>query len=162
MRSKVKAKRNRQAEPSRRRSLSAAQFPGRVAPYMVQQLERRVLLSKVHVDPFLRHDLKHDQEEDSEPMPVQGTPPEPYAPPLGGTIEAVNFDGQAGSSGFYNIPPDNSAAAGPTQVVNVVNTVIQWFTKAGAQQNLQRLGNNGSSAAGSFFASLSPLTGCFD
>src|SRR5262245_173231 len=114
--------------------------------YAVEPLDRRLLLANgtIHLDPHLRTELRRGEEgEEGEEVPVQGGPVDPYAPPLGGTIEAINFDAQASSSGFYNIPPDNSAAAGPSHVVNVVNTVIQWFTKAGTLQNTQRFGNNG-------------------
>jgi hypothetical protein len=86
----------------------------------------------------------------------------PSAPTLAGTIEAIDFDTQSASSGFYDIPPDSSAAAGPNNLVNVVNTDIQWFTKAGALQNTQRLGKNSSTATGSFFAAQNPTTGTFD
>jgi hypothetical protein len=122
---------------------------------IAEALESRRLLSGTpHLDPHLLKDLRKGEEEDIEPVHVLPGTPDPYAPPLGGTIEAVNFDTQASATGFYTIPPDNSAAAGPSHVVNVVNSVIQWFTKAGVQQRLQSLG--------SFFTSLSPLTGGFD
>jgi hypothetical protein len=86
----------------------------------------------------------------------------PSAPGLGTTIDAVNFITDAANSGFYHIPPDPIGVAGPNHVVNVVNTSIQWYTKAGGQQNNQRLGRNSSTAAGSFFELLSPINGTFD
>jgi hypothetical protein len=45
-------------------------------------------------------------------------------------------------------------AAGPDHLVSVVNTSIEWHTKAGLQQNSQSLAD--------FFAPLSPLTQTFD
>jgi hypothetical protein len=78
----------------------------------------------------------------------------PLAPPLGTTFDALNFNDNAATSGFYSIPPDPSGAAGPTHVVNVVNTTIEWYTKAGVMQNRQSLA--------SFFTSLGPLTTTFD
>ena len=45
----------------------------------------------------------------------------------------------------------------------MVNCAIEWFTKAGAKQNSQRLGKNYSgSITGSFFETLVPLTYTFD
>jgi hypothetical protein len=70
------------------------------------------------------------------------------------TIEGINFDEDASNSSFYHIPPDPHGAAGPTHLVSVVNTSIEWFTKAGVTQNSQSLA--------SFFTSLTPLTGTFD
>lgn len=78
------------------------------------------------------------------------------------TIEGINFDENASNSGSYSIPPDPHGAAGPNHLVSVVNTSIEWFTKAGVQQNSQRLGKNASTHVGSFFVSLTPLTGTFD
>lgn len=78
------------------------------------------------------------------------------------TIEGINFDQDASNSGFYHIPPDPIGAAGPSHLVSVTNTSIEWFTKAGVKQNSQRLGYNGTTAVGSFFESLNPLTGTFD
>src|SRR5436190_16281344 len=47
------------------------------------------------------------------------------APSLGGTFGTINFDEQATTSGYYSTPPDNSAAAGPNQVIDTANTVIE-------------------------------------
>lgn len=58
-------------------------------------------------------------------------PPGPDAPPLGATWDAIDFDGNETLTGFYQIPPDPSGAVGPTRVVNVTNSVIQWFLKTG-------------------------------
>ncbi len=100
---------------------------------------------------------------DREADPIAYTGPIlPTTPGTTSTIEGLNFDTQASTSGFYSVPPDNSAAAGPNHVINVINTDIQWFTKAGVLQNTQRLGKNSSTAVGSFFAPLNPTTGTFD
>jgi len=78
-----------------------------------------------------------------------------YKTDLISTIEGINFDQNASNnSGSYSIPPDPHGAAGPSHLVSVVNTSIEWFTKVGVQQNSQSLA--------SFFASLTPLTGTFD
>jgi hypothetical protein len=50
------------------------------------------------------------------------------------TIEAINYTQDAALNGGDIIPPDPIAAAGPAHVVNVVNDAIQWYTKAGVQQ----------------------------
>ena len=63
---------------------------------------------------------------------------------------AIDFDGNATNTGFYNIPPDPIGAAGPNHVVNVVNTSIEWYTKAGVQQNSQSLQSFFSSATLTF------------
>ena len=83
---------------------------------------------------------------------------DPLAPPVGFAIEGINFDEGAANSGFFNIPPDPIGAAGPNHLVSVVNTSIEWHTKAGVQQNSQRLGSGG----GGFFAPLAPANGTFD
>ena len=75
-------------------------------------------------------------------------------PSLLTSIEAINFDQNTALTGFFQIPPDPSGAAGPDHVVNVVNSSIQWFAKSGgAAQNTQSLK--------SFFANV-PVTGTFD
>ena len=78
------------------------------------------------------------------------------------TFEGINFDEDATNSGFYNIPPDPHGAAGPTHLVSVTNTSIEWFTKAGVTDSSKRLGKNSTTHIGSFFQSLTPLTGTFD
>ena len=60
------------------------------------------------------------------------------------------------------IPPDPIGAAGPSHLVSVVNTVIQWFTKDGTLQHTQRLGMNSVNNTGSFFESLNPFSTTFD
>ena len=55
------------------------------------------------------------------------------------SIEGIDFDQDAANSGFYHIPPDPIGAAGPSHVVSVVNTSIEWHTKAGVQQSSQSL-----------------------
>ncbi len=101
---------------------------------------------------------------------VQGAVSSPAAPlakttagpALSISFDAVNFDTNATITGYYQIPPDPIGAAGPSNVVCMVNTTIQWFTKAGVLVGQKRLGNNGSTATGSFFETLSPLTSTFD
>jgi hypothetical protein len=92
----------------------------------------------------------------------QSTPPPPYSPSAITTIEGINFDENESISGFYSIPPDPIGAAGPSHLVSVVNTSIEWFTKTGTKQNSQRLGKNSTTHMGSFFESLTPATGTFD
>lgn len=77
-----------------------------------------------------------------------------FAPPLSASFNAINFDQNATMNGVYQIPPDTAGAAGPSHVVIVVNSAIQWYTKAGVQQNSQTLS--------SFFTSQSPATRTFD
>jgi len=74
--------------------------------------------------------------------------------PLGFTIEGINFDENAANTGYYQIPPDPIGAAGPDHLVSVVNSTIEWFTKAGVTENSQSLQ--------SFFSPVSPLTLTFD
>lgn len=78
------------------------------------------------------------------------------------TVEGINFEEDSDSSGFFHIPPDPHGASGPSHIVSVVNTSVQWFTKVGIKENTQRLGKNSSTHIGSFFQQLSPLTGTFD
>lgn len=90
------------------------------------------------------------------------------APILSSSFETIDFDGDAsnhlsGGSVTYHIPPDPSGAAGPSRVVCIVNTSIEWYTKAGALANSQRLGTNaGGSIVESFFEALSPANNLFD
>lgn len=90
--------------------------------------------------------------------PIGVPPPEAFPPGVATMIEGINFDEGAANSGFYNIPPDPIGAAGPNHVVSVVNTSIEWHTKAGVQQLSQKLGTT----SGGFFAPLSPANGTFD
>ena len=89
---------------------------------------------------------------------IAAPPPESEAPGVSANIEGINFDEGAANSVFCNIPPDPIGAAGPNHVVSVVNTSIEWHTKAGVQQLSQKLGTT----SGGFFASLSPANGTFD
>src|SRR5262245_837264 len=84
------------------------------------------------------------------------------APALISTIAGNDFDTQASLSGLFQIPPDPSGAVGPNHVVSVVNTAIQIHQKDGTLVDQRRLGHNGSTATGSFFATLSPVNGLFD
>ena len=87
----------------------------------------------------------------------------PDAPALTTTFDAINFNENSSGTGFFQIPPDPAGAVGPTHVVNVVNSHIEWYTKAGVRQNRQRLGfRTGPGAVGSFFESQAPLTTTFD
>jgi hypothetical protein len=91
------------------------------------------------------------------------TPGGPDAPALSGTIEGINFDGDATTNGgIFHIPPDNTMAVGPNNVVTVTNCTLQFFTKAGVLQNTQRMGKNITTITGSFFAPLNPVNGLFD
>jgi hypothetical protein len=74
--------------------------------------------------------------------------------PLGFTIEGINFDENAVNTNYYQIPPDPIGAAGPEHLVSVVNSSIEWFTKAGVTENSQSLQI--------FFDPLSPTTLTFD
>jgi hypothetical protein len=78
------------------------------------------------------------------------------APPLGIFFGGFNFDTNAVLSSTYFIPPDPHGASGPFHVVNVGNTMIQWFDKTGTQQYLNSLKN--------FFAPIGPplATNTFD
>ncbi len=79
------------------------------------------------------------------------------------TFEGINFDEDGLNNDFYHIPPDPIGAAGPNHLVSVTNTSIEWFLKStGGVLNSQRLGMNSTTATGSFFESLTPLTGTFD
>jgi hypothetical protein len=114
---------------------------------------------------FLEEISEEGEEGQKEPPQIEfdpSIPPGPDAPTLAGTIEGLNFNDDITTSEFGHIPPDPSGAAGPNHVVNVVNTDIEWYTKAGTRQNRQRLGKNSTTATGSFFASLSPANGTFD
>jgi hypothetical protein len=79
------------------------------------------------------------------------------------TFEGINFNQNASLTGYYQIPPDPIGAAGPNHLVSVVNSSIEWFTKAGVKQNSQRLGRHqNGSLTGSFFETLGPVSGTFD
>jgi Divergent InlB B-repeat domain len=82
--------------------------------------------------------------------------PDPLAPALATSWDAINFDEQAATNpdGFHFIPPDPNGAAGPSHVVDVVNSAIEWYTKAGVRQSRQSLRG--------FFSSLAPQADPFD
>ena len=90
--------------------------------------------------------------------------PDPLAPPAGPAIEGANFDDNAtNTGGFLFIPPDPIGAVGPNHLVSIVNTSIEWHTKAGVQQNSQGIGlGPAATAVGSFFAPLAPVNALFD
>jgi len=73
------------------------------------------------------------------------------APPLSIFWPGFNFDDNNTYNNTYYIPPDPIGAAGPFHVVNVGNTMIQWFTNTGVMQNHQSLK--------SFFAPVGPPLG---
>lgn len=78
------------------------------------------------------------------------------APPLTFFFGGFAFDDNNTYAGTYYIPPDPSGASGPFHVVDVGNTMIQWFTKNGVMQYHQSLAT--------FFAPLGPplATNTFD
>ena len=78
----------------------------------------------------------------------------PYVPGLGTSIEGLDFDDNGAETGFVFIPPDTIGAAGPGHVVEVVNVMIEWHTKAGVLEF--------SDALADFFLPLAPLTFTFD
>ncbi len=78
------------------------------------------------------------------------------------TIDGINFDEDAANAGFYFIPPDPHGAVGPTRLVSVVNTSIEWHTKAGVQEVSKRLGKDAVTHIGSFFEPLVPVNALFD
>ncbi|MCA2622757.1 MAG: hemolysin, partial [Microcystis sp. M20BS1] len=84
----------------------------------------------------------------------------PNAPALITSIEGINFDENANNTGFFQIPPDPSGAAGLNHVVSVVNSSIEWHTKTGIQQNSQSLQNFFSAAVPG--TTDDPLTRTFD
>lgn len=57
----------------------------------------------------------------------------------GASFNTINFDDNAVNNGQYNIPPDPCAASGTGHIVLMVNTSIEWYTKAGVKQNSQSL-----------------------
>jgi hypothetical protein len=103
---------------------------------------------------------------DSTALPAAPTPtvPEPLAPPVGPTIEGLNFDDNAtNTGGSIFIPPDPIGAVGPDHLVSIVNASIEWHTKAGVEQNSQGIGRGVSgTAVDSFFAPLAPVNSLFD
>ncbi|MCB0669498.1 MAG: hypothetical protein KDC80_26925 [Saprospiraceae bacterium] len=66
-------------------------------------------------------------------------------------INAIDFatDG-SNNGGFLHIPPDPHGAVGLNHVVNVVNTSLEWYTKAGTIQNSQSLQSFFSSPTNTF------------
>ena len=74
-------------------------------------------------------------------------------------FDTITFDNDASASGFYHIPPDSHAAAGPNHIVVVTNTTLRVYNKAGALQGSAISLQNFFSAGG--FATP-PTTGTFD
>ena len=99
------------------------------------------------------------------PLGPPTTPaPDPLAPPAGSLFEGININDDAtNTGGFLFIPPDPIGAAGPNHLVSIVNTSIEWHTKAGALQNSQGIGLGPfATAVGSFFEPLAPANALFD
>ncbi|MDB5289771.1 MAG: Hemolysin-type calcium-binding repeat family protein, partial [Phycisphaerales bacterium] len=65
-------------------------------------------------------------------------------------IEAINYTQDSALNGGDLVPPDPNGVAGPTQIVNVGNDYIEWYTKAGVQQQSE-----------STFDFFSPIFGSF-
>ena len=79
---------------------------------------------------------------------------DPLAPQAANTIEGINFDENKDLTGFYQIPPDPIAVAGTNHLLSVVNSSIEWITKAGNQRVSMSLAN--------FFSALTPENLVFD
>jgi hypothetical protein len=75
-------------------------------------------------------------------------------PSLAATIEGLNFDTSAALDGLFHIPPDPYNATGPSQVMSVMNTAIQWMDKDGT--------NIVNDSLSGFFTSLTPINSTFD
>jgi hypothetical protein len=71
------------------------------------------------------------------------------------TFEGIDLNENANLTGFFIIPPDPIAAAGPAHVVSVVNSSIEWYTKSGVLQGSQSLEDD-------FFGPLAPQARPFD
>ncbi len=71
------------------------------------------------------------------------------------TFEGIDFDENADLTGFFIIPPDPIAAAGPDHIVSVVNSSIEWHGKTGGLQASLSLEDG-------FFSPLSPQDRPFD
>ncbi len=96
-------------------------------------------------------------------------PPTPFetkldVPVLDHSFTAINSYEVGDYNGSLYIPSDAHGAAGPSHLVNVVNSAIQWYTKSGTLVGGKRLGHNDSmhSRVGSFFESLNPISVSFD
>jgi len=71
------------------------------------------------------------------------------------SFETTDFDTNGvNNSGFFFIPPDSHAAAGPNHLVNVANTTIRFHQKDGTLDL--------DTSLASFFAALSPVNATFD
>ncbi len=79
----------------------------------------------------------------------------PAAPSLSTSFASTDFDDNATNTGGYVfIPPDSSAAAGPNDVLNVVNVTLRVHDKTGTLL--------ADTALDDFFSALSPDTFTFD
>jgi hypothetical protein len=154
---------------AQRRSVSVARVQQRPTKRILTaetpQISNGALIDQeIQSNPKLYADTGQESDPETKRLtpPISSEEPNPLAPALGTTFEAINFNQDATTTGFFHIPPDPAGAVGPTHVVNVVNTSIEWYTKAGVRQNRQRLGRNATTHIGSFFESQVPLTGTFD
>ncbi|MBO0700667.1 MAG: hypothetical protein J2P46_19880, partial [Zavarzinella sp.] len=78
------------------------------------------------------------------------------APPLLQTIPGITFDEDgANNGGGFSVPPDPNGAAGPTHVVSIVNTSIEFHRISDSAQQV-------SESLDTFFAPLSPTALLFD
>jgi hypothetical protein len=78
----------------------------------------------------------------------------PLAPEAANITEGINFNENRQLTGTYLIPPDPIAVAGIHHLLSVVNSSIEWFTKAG---NLEA-----SMSLADFFSALIPENLVFD
>lgn len=66
---------------------------------------------------------------------------DPQSPGLSTVFAGSTFDDNQTVAGGLFIPPDSDGAVGPAHVVGVLNTMIEWFDKAGNRQGRQSLRN---------------------
>ena len=64
------------------------------------------------------------------------------AAPLSVSFDAIDMDAQQASTNIYTSPASPSAATGPLNLVNLVNTSVQIFNKGGEPLLTKRLGKN--------------------
>ncbi len=97
------------------------------------------------------------------PVGIGGEPPAPRSPALTTTFDSLVFDDNGANTGSLFIPPDARGAAGPNHVVSVVNSSLQFHTKAGTPllDSVAGVPVTGVSLA-SLFGPLGPLTETFD
>lgn len=86
---------------------------------------------------------------------IGSAPAGPDALTVATNFDSVDFEDNGTETGFFFIPPDPHAAAGPHKVVNVVNVLIAYHDKSTGSQDFM------STLAG-FFSAESPTTFTFD